>query len=99
MNFPKTMKSIQVEKKEKICTYVYVSKMSCCRKPLHFIVDKTKQNKTKTTKHPLKPVQIANIVIPLDGQQGETMKHLQQILFIVENYSHTHFTAATAIHK
>lgn len=59
----------------------------------------TKQNKTKTTKHPLKPVQIANTVIPLDGQQGETMKHLQQILFIVEYYSHTHFTAATTIHK
>lgn len=46
----------------------------------------------------MKPVQIANIVIPLDGQQGEMVKHLQQILFI-EYYSHTHFTAATAIHK
>lgn len=59
----------------------------------------TRKNKTKPTKHSLKPVQIANIVIPLDGQQGETMKHLQQILFIVEYYSHTHFTAAMAIHK
>jgi hypothetical protein len=36
----------------------------------------TKQNKTKTTKHLLKPAQIANIFIPLDGQQGKTMKHL-----------------------
>lgn len=44
----------------------------------------TKQNKTKTTKHLLKPAQIANIFIPLDGQEGKTMKHLWQILFTVE---------------